>query len=65
MAACPAKPAASDVVAHATAAWVLAPSASTVSPLEASVNSTPNLRENLMGFSTLFSHWFRLSDRNG
>jgi hypothetical protein len=65
MAAWPAKPAASDVVAHATEKRVLAPRASTVSPVEASVNSTRNLRENLMDFSTLFSHWFRLSDRNG
>jgi hypothetical protein len=29
------------------------------------VNSMLNLRENLMDFSTLFSHWSRLSDRNG
>ena len=36
-----------------------------VSPLEAAVNSTRNLRENLMDFSTLFSHWSRLSDWNG
>ena len=65
MAAWPAKPAASDVVAHATAERVLAPCASTVSPLEAAVNSTRNLRENLTDFSTLFSRWSRLSDRNG
>ena len=65
MAAWPAKPAASDVVAHATAESVLAPRASTVSLLEPPVHSTLNLRENLMGFSTLFSHWSRLVDRNG
>jgi len=41
------------------------PRASTVSPLEAAVNSTRNLRENLMDFSKLFSHWSWLSDRNG
>ena len=48
MAAWPAKPAASDVVAHATAARVLAPRASTVNPLDVALNSTRNLRENLM-----------------
>jgi hypothetical protein len=51
-----AKPAASDVVAHATGETVLAPSASTVSPLDAAVTSTRKLRKNLMGFSTLSSH---------
>ena len=60
MAAWPAKPAASDVVAHATAERVLATRASSVSPVEAAVNSTRNLRENLMDFSTLFSLWSRL-----
>jgi hypothetical protein len=50
MAAWPAKPAASDVVAHATAQRVLATRANTVSPLEAAVNSTCNLREQLDGF---------------
>jgi hypothetical protein len=55
MAAWRAKPVASDVVAHATAEKVLAPRASTVSRVEAAVNSTRNLRENLMNLSTLFS----------
>jgi hypothetical protein len=32
---------------------------------EAAVNSTRNLRENLRDFSTLFSLWSRLCDRNG
>ena len=36
----PAKPAASDVVAHATAQRALATRASSVSPVEAAVNST-------------------------
>jgi hypothetical protein len=57
MAGWPAKPAASDVVAHATAQRVLATRASSVSPVEAAVNSTRNLRENLRDFSTLFSLW--------
>jgi hypothetical protein len=65
MAAWPGKPAASDVVAHATAERVLAPHAGTVSPLEVALNSTRNLRENLMDFSALFSHWSWLSERNG
>jgi hypothetical protein len=65
MAGWPAKPAASDVVAHATAQMVLATSAGSVSPVEAAVNSTCNLRENLRDFSTLFSLWSRLFDRNG
>jgi hypothetical protein len=65
MAAWPAKPAASDVVAHATAEWVLAPCTGSVSPLETSMSSTGNLRQNLMDFSTLFSLWFSLFDRNG
>jgi hypothetical protein len=65
MATWPARPAASDVVAHATAEWVLAPLASTVSLLEAAVNKTRDLQENLVDFSTLFSHWSRPSDRNG
>ena len=65
MAAWFAKPAASDAVAHATAERALAPSASAVSPLEAAMNSTRNLRKNLMDFSTLFSQWSRPSDRNG
>jgi len=46
MAARPAKPAASDVVAHATAERVLAPRAGTVSPPEVALNSTRNLTEN-------------------
>ena len=54
MAAWPAKPAASDVVAHATAQRVLATRARRVSPVEAAVNSTRNLREDLRDFSTLF-----------
>jgi hypothetical protein len=57
MTALPAKPAARDVVAHATAEGMLAPRASTVSSLEAAVNSTWKLRDNFMDFSTLFSHW--------
>jgi hypothetical protein len=65
MAGWPAKPAASDVVAHATAETMLAPRVSTVNPLKAAVNSTRNLRENLMDFSTLFTHWSRFADRNG
>lgn len=65
MAGWPAKPAASDVVAHATAQRVLATRASSVSPVEAAVNSTRNLRENLRDFSTLFSLWSRLFDQNG
>ena len=65
MAAWPAKAAASDVVAHATAERVFATCASTVSPVEAAVNSTRNLRENLRDFSTLSSLWSRLFDRNG
>jgi hypothetical protein len=65
MAAWPAKPAASDVVAHATAQRVLATCASSVSPVEAAVNSTRNLRENLSDFSTLFSLWSRRLNRNG
>jgi hypothetical protein len=60
-----ATPAASDVVAHATAEMVLAPGADVVSPPETTVSSTRNMRENLRDFSTLFSHSFRLSDRNG
>ena len=64
MAAWPAKPAATDVVAHATLKGVGA-RVSAVSPLEAAVNSTRNLRKNLMDFSTLSSHWSRLLDRNG
>jgi hypothetical protein len=54
IAGCPAKPAASDVVAHATAQRVLATCASSVSPVEAAVNSTRNLQENLRDFSTPF-----------
>jgi hypothetical protein len=65
MAAWPAKPAATDGVAHATAERVLAPRASTVSAVEAAVNSARNLRQNLRDFSTLFSLWSRLFDRNG
>ena len=65
MAAWPAKPAASDVVAHATAERVLAPRASTVSPVEGAVNSTCKPRENLMDLSTLSSHGSRPLDRNG
>ena len=65
MARWPAKPAASDVVAHATAQRVLATRANSVSPVEAAVNSTRNLRENLRDFSTLFLLWSRLFDRNG
>ena len=65
MAAWPAKPAARVVVAHATAERVLAACAGSVSPLETTVSSTGNLRQNLMDFSTLFSHWPRLSDWNG
>lgn len=57
--------AASDVVAHATDEMVMAPRAGVVSPLEPTVILTRNLRENLRHSSTLFSHWFRLSDRNG
>ena len=60
MAGWPAKAAASDVVAHATAQRVLATRASSVGPVEAAVNSTRNLRENLRDFSTLFSLWSRL-----
>jgi hypothetical protein len=62
MAAWPAKPAASDVVAHATAERALATRASSVSPVETAVNSSRNLRENLMDLSTLFSLWSRLVD---
>ncbi len=58
-------PAACYWVAHATAGRVLAPRGSTVSLLEAAVNSTRNLRENLMDLSMLFSLWSRLFDRNG
>lgn len=65
MAGWPAKPAASDVVAHATGERVLAPRASTVSPPETAVHSTRNLRENLMDFSTLFHTGPRLVARNG
>jgi len=65
MTAWPAKPAASDVVAHATAEGVLAPCACAVSLLETAVNSTRNLRENSMNFSTLFSRRSRPLDRNG
>jgi hypothetical protein len=65
MAAWPAKPAASDVVAHATAERVLAPRANTVSPLEAGGEFDPQARENLMDFWTLFSQWSQPSDRNG
>ena len=65
MTAWPAKPAASDVVAHATAEGVLAPCACAVSLLETAVNSTRNLRENLRDFSMLFLLWSRLFDRNG
>ena len=46
MATWPAKPAASAVVAHATAERVLEPCAGVVSPLETTVSSTRNLREN-------------------
>jgi hypothetical protein len=65
MAASPAKPAASDKVAHATAERVLAPRASTVSPVEVGGNFDPQPVRNLMDFSTLFSHWSRPSDLNG
>jgi hypothetical protein len=65
MAAWPAKPAATDVVAHATAQRVFVGGAGAVSPLQAAVNSTRNPRENLMDFSTLFSQRSRLFDRNG
>jgi len=65
MAASPATPAASNVVAHATVEGLLALRVSIVGPLEAAVNSTCKLRENLMDFSTLSSHWSRLWDRNG
>ena len=65
MAGWPAKPAASDVVAHAAAPRVLATRASSVSPVEAAVNSTRNMREKLRHFSTVFSLWSRLFDRNG
>lgn len=44
MAGWPARLAASEVVAHATAERVLAPRASAVSPLEAAVNPTRDLR---------------------
>jgi hypothetical protein len=54
-----------DVVAHATAQRVLATRARSVSPVEAAVNSARNLGENLRDFSTLFSLWSRLFDRNG
>jgi hypothetical protein len=56
MAASSAAPAASDTVAYATADGVLAPRASTVSPLETAVNSTRTLRENSIDFSKLLSH---------
>jgi hypothetical protein len=65
MAAWPAKPAASKVVAHATAERTSAPRAGAASPIEAAVNSTRNPRENLMDFSTLFSQRSRLCDQNG
>ena len=52
-------------VAPATAQLVLATRASSVGPVEAAVNSARNLRENLRDFSTLFSLWSRLLDRNG
>jgi hypothetical protein len=53
------------VVAHATAERVLAPRASIRQSVEAAVNSTRNPRENVVDFSTRFSHWSWLSDRNG
>jgi hypothetical protein len=65
MAAWPAKPAASELVAHATAERVFAPIPGAVSPLEAEVTSTRNLRENLMDFSTLFAQHHRLCEPNG
>ena len=46
MTAWPAKPVASEMVAHATAEGVLATRASSVSLVEAAVNSTRNRREN-------------------
>jgi len=65
LAASPAKPAASEVVAHATlgGCWrpVLAPSVG----LETASQSTRNLRDNSMDFSTPFLNWPRLVDRNG
>jgi len=64
-AAWPTKPAASEVVAHATAERVLAHCVGAVSPLETTANSTPDLRENLMDLSTLFSQRSRLWDQNG
>jgi hypothetical protein len=36
-----------------------------VGPVEAAVNSTRNMRESLRDFSTHFSLWSRLFDRNG
>jgi hypothetical protein len=65
MAAGPAKPAASDVVAHATAERVLAARVGVVSPLESTVSSTRNMRENLRDFLKLFSLLSRLFDGNG
>ena len=65
----PAKSAASDVVAHATAERVLATRASSVSPVEAGVNSTWRLQEKLHGFIealfTLVSACERLTPRGG
>ena len=52
----PAKPAASEVVAHATARGCWRPVSAPSVGLEAAVNSTRKLRKNLMDFSTLSSH---------
>ena len=65
MAAWPAKSAASDAVAHATAERVLAPCVSAVGQLEAAKNPTRDLNKNLMNFSAVFSQWSQHPDWNG
>jgi len=65
MAAWPAKPAATDVVAHATQTQCWRPVSAAVGPLEAAKNPVHDLSKNLMNFAAALSQWSQHLDWNG
>jgi len=65
MAAWPAKPAATDVVAHATLKECCRRVLSAVGPLKPAKNATRDLFKNLMNFSAVFSECSQRPNWNG
>ena len=65
MTAWPAKPAATDVVAHATLKECWRPVSAAVGPLEAAKNPVRDLSKNLMNFAAVFSQLSQHLDWNG